>query len=122
MPKRSAKTSSKTSPHNDLLNEAAVLAKTFGAALKEYKDSPAIRRAAEGALKDLKAVGRDLSTAIGKTRQAPANAALEAKVKKVVDLGRTKADKAFGKYRKSLASGLGSLGRQLTGLSDRLKK
>jgi hypothetical protein len=42
------KPTTKSPTPNDVLKESAALAKTFLAALKEYKDSPAIRKAVRG--------------------------------------------------------------------------
>lgn len=115
------KPSSKSPTHNDVLKETAALAKTFLAALKEYKDSPAVRKAVRDAVSGLRAAGREMADALEKTRRAPANARLESTVKKALSGGRAKAERSIGKYRTALADGLVNLSLQLDRLADRVK-
>lgn len=116
-----AKTTEKAPTHNDVLKETAALAKTFLAALKEYKDSPAVRKAVRDAVTGLRDAGRELANALEKTRHAPANARLESTVKKAVSGGRAKAEKSLSKYRATLADGLVNLSLRLDRLADRVK-
>lgn len=111
----------RTPTHRDVMKESAALAKTFLAALKEYKDSPAIRKAVRDAVAGLRAAGRELADALEKTRRAPANARLESTVEKAVTGGRVKAEKTLSKYRAALADGLVNLSLHIDRLADRIK-
>jgi len=115
------KPSEKAPTHNDVLKETAALAKTLLAALKEYKDSPAVRKAVRDAVSGLREAGREMAEALEKTRHAPANARLEATVKKALSGGRAQAERSIGKYRAALADGLVNLSHQLDRLADRVK-
>jgi hypothetical protein len=115
------KSSKKNVTHNDVKTEIALLAKTFVAALREYKDSPAIRKALQDAVADLRSAGRGLAESLEKTRRSPANARLEATVKHAVTGGRAKAEASLGKYRRSLVSGLRNISQRIDDLADRLK-
>ncbi len=115
------KPTTKSPPPPDVLKESAALAKTFLAALKEYKDSPAIRKAVEDAVAGLREAGRELADALEKTRHAPANARLESTVKKAVTGGRAKAEKSLHKYRSALADGLVNLSLHIDRLAVRIK-